>query len=154
MYPLTDYPHFEESFDTFAAMRACIEAQDEGLNQIQSWLIIPEGDSCLDPGQAPEFHVAIFMPRLTKVTAFSTTRFDIDQVQQWLNDYVLQRVMRWYGFALTPEWARRYPTFHGPVCATREKAASTGSVARPTPIDVRYTTSWALSPVEPIGVPR
>lgn len=98
MYPVTDNPMYREEFDTFAELREAVEDCIEGLNFITSWLIVPEGDSVLDPGEIPAFYVLIFMPRKTATTEFSTHQFDQAEVEAWLSGYVRARTMRWYGW--------------------------------------------------------
>ncbi|WP_454199542.1 hypothetical protein [Nocardia sp. Marseille-Q1738] len=92
MYPLTDYPTYEEEFDSFSEIRAQVEDLDEGMNFVLSWFIYDERD------ESPEFSLLIFMPRISKTTQFSTNTFDRGEVEAWLNGYVRQRTMRWFGW--------------------------------------------------------
>lgn len=98
MYPLTDYPDYEEKFDTFEQLRAQVESTIEGLNHIVSWLLFRAGDRDLGDGEVPTFHLLLFMPRKSKTTEFLTANFDPDVVDAWLREYVKPRVLRWYGW--------------------------------------------------------
>lgn len=105
MYPLTDYPTYEEQFDGFLEMRAQVEGLDEGMNQVLSWFIFDEHDSDFrkyERDELPVFSLLIFMPRISKTTQFSTAVFDRHEVETWLNGYVQQRIMRWFGWEVLP----------------------------------------------------
>jgi len=96
MYPLTDYPTFEEKFRDFDALRSTVEKQVEGLNMIQSWLFTDPEDG--EEGEPVTFYLGIFLPRLTKYTQFEAAVFSRADVEQWLQTYVRPRIDRWYGW--------------------------------------------------------
>ncbi|WP_280475481.1 hypothetical protein [Nocardia asiatica] len=101
MYPLTDYPTYEEEFGSFAEIREQVEDLDEGMNFILSWFIYDEHAEDFRKyarDEAPSFSLLVFMPRLSKTTQFSTEAFDRGEVDAWLNGYVRQRTMRWFGW--------------------------------------------------------
>lgn len=100
MYTLTDYPDFRERFNSLEDLIGAVESQSEGLNQIVSWFIFDEGHEDWMGGDGAEVHVLIFMPRLSKTTEFGYVgAFDRSSVQAWLDGYVKERTMRWFGWA-------------------------------------------------------
>lgn len=97
MYPLTDDPDYQEQFESFSDMRACVEGLDECLNMVVSWLVAQDED---EPGPWRFFGLLIFMPRKSKTSEFRCRVADDEweSVREWIDTYLRARSMRWYGF--------------------------------------------------------
>jgi hypothetical protein len=110
MYPGTDYPKYIEVFESVEELIKQVESLDEGLNFIVSWAIgCYECDYVENPkmaklhwekGEKNYFHLLIFMPRRTETTNFQVQLEAVPHalIDNWLEDYVRLRVMRWYGW--------------------------------------------------------
>lgn len=112
MYPGTDYPKYREEFETLDELIETVNAMDEGLNLIVSWIVgcrqcdmieDPEAGGLMwDGNEANFFSILIFMPRKTETTEFQVNfgreSFPHVEVDNWLLDHVYPRIMRWYGW--------------------------------------------------------
>lgn len=100
MYPTTDYPTYTEPYESIEDLIADVEKTSEGLNFIVSWFLHDKESEDWCQGDRPEVDVLIFMPRLSKTTQFCYSGpFYRAAVQEWLDGYVKERTMRWFGWA-------------------------------------------------------
>src|SRR5699024_597752 len=97
MYPGTDYPSYTQSFESFDDLRGWVEDLNECLNFIVSWYF-PELDD-IDEHGSEEFSLLIFMPRKSLTHSFTCpVRNGRGKIDAWLQGYVKDRTMRWYGW--------------------------------------------------------
>ena len=103
MYPSTMFPTAEANHADFAELRTAIEQFAEDMFAVLSWhLYAPAEDP--EPGSPypREFVLLLFEAPRGQTIQFRTHDFDADEVEAWLDGYVRSRVLRWYGWTVTP----------------------------------------------------
>lgn len=106
MYPSTMFPTAEAHYPDFAELRTAIEQFAEDMFAVLSWWIYAP-DEYPEPGEPGahyprEFVLLLFEAPRGQTTQFQTHHFDAAEVETWLAGYVRDRVMRWYGWTVTP----------------------------------------------------
>jgi hypothetical protein len=100
MFPLVENPHYTDYFETFDELRDNAENMLGVLNFPLSWWIYDQHseywDSEEDP--TPNFELCVVMPRKSSFTIWNTNVFNRNVVEEWLNTFVKQNVMEWYGW--------------------------------------------------------
>lgn len=112
MFPSTENPTYREQFESFYELRRGVESIDEELNFIVSWMIgCRDCDAVRDEkgweamweaGEKNYFTLLIFMPRKSQTTEFRVDfegDFPHAAVENWLEEYIRPRIMRWYGWS-------------------------------------------------------
>lgn len=99
MYPLTDYPTYEVPIESFDDLKRDVEKMIPDLNFVVSWFIHDHHSRDWETSdKVPTFTVLIFMPRKSATTELSTNVFIRSEVETWLNSYVRERTMEWFGW--------------------------------------------------------
>lgn len=98
MYPLVDNPTYETEYEDFTELREQIEGTSEGLNLIESWYIFDESSKYWDEDEVKGFELILFMPRKSQTGLFRTSVFERADVEEWINGYVKERTLRWFGW--------------------------------------------------------
>ncbi len=95
MYPL-DVHHETNYCDDFRELRAWAEAASDILNLPLSWYFAdpdPEYDQNL-----PTFALVFHMPRKNSNWSVTTSKFDREEVQAWLDTWVRGEITKWFGW--------------------------------------------------------